>query len=577
MNSTTDIKPDNRPGNTSSEKRKTTPDTTAQAEMRELRLIRLLGGHWRLAARPRLLDRPGELADLAAFLAANNANIERFFYNRSEHARRVRIEVGCASATQCGALADQMLRMGRLPLDDAAPEEDPNLPEVGTIMDQAGLLGIKATLEDRPGTLADLAELLRNHDGNVIHMAYDGDAAPGLVEITLATSSPAQVSALLDEMNRSGLHFNVQWQGADGGPMDRVIGLSAIEQFLFRLKSILPPDKLDRLKTLMESSDEMGRALLDFRRESGENPEAMAVSEVFSNILHLAAASIGKTGPRFSMRLTGPLALSSQVALYMLTCPTGANGFLLRTGDEDVLVDTGYGLYYPDARDWLRAHGFDPARIRRIYVTHPDADHAGWAAPLQEEFGGRVFMHPDAEAVFAHGNRAHNTDTRLQALNISFTRLITRLTELRAPARLEGFTPRPGDPTECGGFRVMGGFLVGDVDFLVLESHGGHVAGQVFFLAPKQGLLFCGDYLIDVSSLSERDKQTLSIPKYLMTSTNSDSRVFSREMALLRRLMLDIRSKMPAGGAGALVFSGHGDLYAVDDAGWKETREGDNP
>jgi glyoxylase-like metal-dependent hydrolase (beta-lactamase superfamily II)/ACT domain-containing protein len=546
---------------------------TIRNAAQELRLARTPSGRWRLAARPRLLDRPGELADLAAFLGANNANILRFFYNRSENPRLVRIEVDCASATECGALADQLQRIGRLPTDDREPEGDPSLPEVRTIMDQDGLLGIKATLEDRPGSLADLAEVLRNHDANVIHMAYDGDAAPGLVEITLAAASPEQISLLLAELNRSGLHFHVQWQGADGGPIDRVIGLSAIEQFLFRLRTILPPDKLDRLRALMESSDEMGRALLDFRRESGENPEAMAVSEVFSNILHLAAASIGKTGPRFSMRLTGPLPLSDEVALYMLACPTGANGYLLRTRDEDVLVDTGYGLYYPDARDWLAAHGFDPARIRRVYVTHPDADHAGWAAPLQEEFGARVFMHPDAEEVFRHGNRAHNTGTRLQALNVSFTRLITKLTDLRAPARITDFTPLVGAPAEFGGFPTMGGFQVGDLDFLVLESMGGHVAGQVFFLVPKQALLFCGDYLIDVASLSERDKQTLSIPKYLMTSTNSDSRVFSREMSLLRRMMLDLRRNMGADGANARIFSGHGGLYTVDEAGWTDQIE----
>lgn len=540
-----------------------------------LRLLRSPEGRWRLAARPRLLDRPGELADLAAFLAANNANIERFFYNRSEDQRHVRLEVACSSAASCGALADQLVRMGRLYGEDREPENDPTLPELGTITDQAGLLGIKAVLEDRPGTMAELAELLRNHDANVIHMAYDGDKAPGLVEITLVTSSPEQVSALLDDLGRNAQHFNVQWLGADGGPMDKVIGLSAVEQFLFRLKSILPPDKLGRLKALMESSDEMGRSLLDFRRESGENPEAMAVSEVFGNILHLAASSIGKTGPHFAMRLTGPLRLSPEVTLYMLSCPTGANAFLLRTASEDVLMDSGYGLYYQDARDWLRDHGFDPARIHRAYMTHPDADHAGWAAPLQEEFGTRIYMHPDAEAVFAHGNRAHNTGTRLQALNVAFTHLITRLTELRAPKQISDFTPRIDDPAELGGFPVMGGFRVGDLDFVVLESLGGHVAGQVFFLAPRQALLFCGDYLIDVASLSDRDKQTLSIPKYLMTSTNSDSRVFSREMGMLRALMLELRARREPGGGDAWICSGHGGLYTVDEAGWSVAPKGD--
>jgi glyoxylase-like metal-dependent hydrolase (beta-lactamase superfamily II) len=123
-----------------------------------------------------------------------------------------------------------------------------------------------------------------------------------------------------------------------------------------------------------------------------------------------------------------------------------------------------------------------------------------------------------------------------------------------------------------GGFPVLGEFRVADLNFLVLESLGGHVAGQVFFLAPEQGLLFCGDYLIDVASLSERDKQTLSIPKYLMTSTNSDSRVFSREMHMLRDLMLTLHSQFSPLGKPVRIFSGHGGLYTTDDADWSRKK-----
>jgi len=522
-------------------------------------------GGWRLSAGLRMADRPGELAELAAFLAGHQANIEQFGYNRSESPFLVRMEARCATAALAGALADDLARQGRL--EQPGPDTNADRPEPITTLE--GLLAIKATLEDRPGTLASLAGVFRSHRANVIHLAYDGDAAPGLAEITMATDSPAQVSALLADLTAGGWHFHVQWQGADSAAMEAVIGLSAAEHFLFRLRRILPPDRLDRLKALFESSDEMGRALAEFRRQAGADEESMAASGVFSNILHLAAASLGKTGERFSMRLAGPVAVSPAVSLYTLACPTGANGFLLRTADEDVLVDSGFGLYFPDARAWLARHGFDPARIKRAYFTHPDADHAGWAAPLERELGTAVFMHPDCAAVFAQTNRAQGTGTRLQALNLSFTRLITQLTELAGPQRIAPFERSAGDPDQAGGFPVLGGFSVGDVRFLVLESLGGHVAGQVFYLAPEAGLLFCGDYLIDVPSLSERDKSILSVPKYLMTSTNADSRVFSREMAMLRALMRQAQARLAPQGKAARVCSGHGWPYTVEEAGWE--------
>lgn len=530
-----------------------------------LALRRDARGGWRLAAGLRMADRPGELAALAAFLAGHRANIERFAYNRSASPFLVRMEARCASAAQAGALADDLARQGRL--DPPGPDAGQDRSEPITSLE--GLLSIKATLEDRPGALARLAEVFRQHGANVIHLAYDGDAAPGLAEITMAADSPRQVSALLADLTRGGWHFHVQWQGEDSGAMETVIGLSAAEHFLFRLRRILPPDRLDRLKALFESSDEMGRTLADFRRQAGADEESMAASEVFTQILHLAAASLGRTGERFSMRLAGPMALTGQVALYTLACPTGGNGFLLRTADEDVLVDSGYGLYFADARDWLARHGFDPARIRRAYFTHPDADHVGWAAPLEREFGTRVHLHPDCAAVFASQNRAQGTGTRLQALNLSFTRLITRLTELDAPRRITPFDRTLLDPDQAGGFPVLGGFRAGDVEFLVLESLGGHAAGQVFYFAPREGLLFCGDYLIDLPSLSERDKQTLAVFKHLMTSTNADSRVFNREMAMLRALMRDAQARLAPSGKAARVCSGHGWPYAVDEAGWE--------
>ena len=58
-------------------------------------------------------------------------------------------------------------------------------------------------------------------------------------------------------------------------------------------------------------------------------------------------------------------------------------------------------------------------------------------------------------------------------------------------------------------FKVIGEFRVADLYFEILESHGGHVPAQIFLFEPNYGMLFCGDYLIDVPSLSDRTKSTL--------------------------------------------------------------------
>ena len=311
----------------------------------------------------------------------------------------------------------------------------------------------------------------------------------------------------------------------------------------------------------------MRETLLRFKEESGRDGETLAASEVFTHILQLAAASISKTGAAFSLRLTGPVRLTDSVSLHVLACPTGANAFLFATGDEYALLDSSYGLYYADVKAWLSAHGMDPSRIRRAYFTHADADHAGWAAFLEEDFGTEVYMHPDGAAVFEHENRAHGLDTRLLDLNGYYTKLINRFTDLRAPRRI---LPFPAAAGEAGGFPIVGQVEIGDLRLQVLESFGGHTPAQVFFYAPREGLIFCGDYLIDLLSLSDRTKSTLSIARRLMTSTNSDSRVFAQEMQALGRLMREAEARLRPEGKSARVFPGHGDFYSVAEADWLE-------
>jgi glyoxylase-like metal-dependent hydrolase (beta-lactamase superfamily II) len=126
--------------------------------------------------------------------------------------------------------------------------------------------------------------------------------------------------------------------------------------------------------------------------------------------------------------------------------------------------------------------------------------------------------------------------------------------------------PFPSASGKAGELKIIGRFEVGDIELQVLESLGGHVPAQAFFYAPQQGLLFCGDYLIDFSSLSDRAKSTLSIARFLMTSTNSDSRVFGQEMGCLARLMLEAHAQQQTQGKSARIFPGHGEFYRVDEA-----------
>lgn len=513
-------------------------------------------------------DRPGALADLADLAAGQGVNIERLLFDRGRNPHRVELTLAAPHASQLAAVLDSLAALGHLPdasqaSGEASPEEEPL-----SITDMAGVLSFKVAVQNRPGTLAALAGRFRAFGANVIHMCYDMAQDPDMAEASVATSGAREVAELLSELTRAGYHYHVLWRGDRDADVDEALGLSGVEAFLFKLRAVLPPERMNSLDELFGTSQAVRQALAEFRSASGVSGEALAASEVFANILRLAALALGSTGDRFTLRLSGPVRLSEQVGMYMLSCPEGANSYLLCHPGGMAMLDTNFGIYFEDVMNWLGAHGFDPSRIGAVLATHPDADHAGWAGRLQAQFGAKVFMHPDAAQVFEQEDRTLGRGP-LSGINRPFTRLVGRLSGLVAPASIEAFEPLGRDtPGMIGGFKVIGRAQVADLELLALESLGGHAAAQVFYFNPQRGYIFTGDYLLDAASLSPRDRDALSVHKSLLTSTNTDSGIFAKEMGMLRNFMTDVSLEQHAKGGRAMVFPGHGEFYAVEQAGW---------
>jgi glyoxylase-like metal-dependent hydrolase (beta-lactamase superfamily II) len=111
---------------------------------------------------------------------------------------------------------------------------------------------------------------------------------------------------------------------------------------------------------------------------------------------------------------------------------------------------------------------------------------------------------------------------------------------------------------------VIDQFELSGQSYKVLESRGGHTPGQVFFLSYDSGLIFTGDYLLFVDSLSPGEREILNLPKFMMTSTNVDSELFRREMEMMKKLIVNFDAFLRKSDQKATIVPGHGDYYSHD-------------
>ncbi len=494
-----------------------------------------------------LPDKPGALAELSGLFAEKGINIVFFYYNRSEHPNRVLVEGVHTSFAPFYKLKNKLKEKGFF---EEKWEEDLQITELKNV------LKIAVYLENVPGALAKFAALLKDFQANVIYMKYHQELSENRAEVALYVKDASQLQGLLKALKDSGYYYNIEYSGEAKKQAEEMIGLNLVERFYLRLKEILGTDETEKVRSLVEASKSLSSHLLEFNKEAGKYLEA---GQIFSNILAFALTSRLKTGDNFFYTFLPVLPLG-EVLLFAFRLPTGGNVYVFKAPDgRAVMFDGGYGIYYEDVKKMLLNHGIDPSKVEKIYLSHGDADHAGLAGYFEREFGTEVIMHPLTWKVMESDNRAYGVNTPIAGLNAHFTVLVNRFTEFLPPQKPVFF--EENDMGDKGGFKVIDKFEVFGIGFFVLESRGGHVPGQVFFLSEEAGLLFTADYLLNVPSLREEERKFLSIPKFLMTSTNTNSVVFREEMRDLSAFALQLDRELQAKGKGLFIFPGHGDYY----------------
>ena len=223
-----------------------------------------------------------------------------------------------------------------------------------------------------------------------------------------------------------------------------------------------------------------------------------------------------------------------------------------------MLVDTGYGIYHDDVVHMLADHGInDLSLIKRMFISHADADHSGGAGLFEAE----SFAHPGTVDIVERSNRAYGSKLQSSVLEEVYTRLINMFSNFRPPAT---FSLLQDDLGARGPFRIVARDRFAGMEFEVLESLGGHLHGQVFLLFPDEGVLFSADSLIGFDSLTPEREEFNILAKNLMTSVNVDSEKASQERKGLLALASQIDAQMVAAGKRCIICGGHGAICVLE-------------
>ncbi len=479
----------------------------------------------------RMPDEPGALHKAAEIVRRYQGNISRIHYDHRIDPHTVFFEIS-------------------VPSEEAQDKIKEDLHKIGYLQESlrpVGFLKFNVYLPNRPGALFEFLNYTTSAKANIAFLDFDEKGKhPDRLTVSLTIERTQPTCQLLNNL-KSRYRIEILEYDTTGKHLDDTVFYLRFAQ---KLRDIIGPTEDKFLLKLLHDINHIVQELTNL----GQEPK-----QVFESIILTGKTLKNTAGAGFYADIQR-IEVTQNITLFCFQLPCGGNIFVFDGPEEMVMIDTGFGIYYPDVMEMFQKYGLGNLnKLKRIFITHADADHAG-AAGFYE---ATSFLHQGTLEIIEKSNRAYRSKAEGCVLEEVYTKLINLFSRFTPPTRMWPF------PNQVLGLRnifpIIYRFQIGPLDFEVLESLGGHLYGQVFFFCPKHGLLFTGDSLLNFESLTEERRQFNLLAKVLMTSVNVDSETAARERQALIQIAKETEQTLAPSNKRCLICGGHGAVSVIED------------
>lgn len=476
-------------------------------------------------------NEPGALHKAAEIAKNYNGNIHRIHYNRKIDPNVVFFEI-TSDEQSYEKIRDKLDEIGYLQ----------------TTLKPVNYLKFSILLPHSPGALFEFLNYITSAGANIGFLDFDDKSSRhDKLTVSITLDKISSVDDLLDNLKSHYLLEIIEYD-TEGEKLDDTVFYIVFAQ---KLREIIGDTEDDFLIKLLSDINHIVQELTRL----GEDPK-----RVFESILLTGNTLKDTSGDGFYADVQ-KIDLNSETQLYCFQPPCGGNVFVINAPEEMIMIDSGYGIYYPDVLKLFQHCGIDLKNLKGIYMTHADADHCGAGG----FYGVKSFLHKGTSDIINKTNRAYGSTVEECILEEVYTKLINLFSRFNSSIDVEIFSDNVIKMR--GLFPVIHTFKVGDMEFEVLESLGGHLYGQIFLICVSEGLIFTADSLINFDSLSKDRKRYNLLAKNLMTSVNVDRKQAKTERNALLKLASQLNGELSIQGKNCLICSGHGAVSVLSAEG----------